>query len=94
MTIFLMQVINLFFQVIVYLILGRAIMSWFIRPGDRLYPLYMSVIRITEPILAPFRNLSNRIMGHSAIDFSPVLAILAIYIIRRLLSALLIGFML
>ncbi|MGI6734402.1 MAG: YggT family protein [Anaerovoracaceae bacterium] len=94
MTIFFIQVINLFFQVIIYLILGRAIMSWFVRPGDRIYPLYMSIIRLTEPLLAPFRNLSNRFMGNSGVDFSPLLAIFAIYILRRLLNALLIGFML
>ena len=90
MAIFLIQVINMFFQVIIYLILGRAIMSWFIRPGDRLYPLYLSIARITEPIMAPFRNLSSRFMGNSGIDFSPLLVIFAIYILRRLISGLLI----
>jgi YggT family protein len=94
MTIFFMQVVNMFFQVIIYLILGRAIMSWFIRPGDRLYPLYLGIIRITEPIMAPFRNLSSRFMGHSSVDFSPLLVIFAIYILRRLINGLLIGFML
>ena len=88
MNLFLIRVINTFVQVIIYMILGRAIMSWFIRPGDRLYPLYMAIIRITEPILTPFRNLTSRYMG-GGIDFSPMLAIVAIYFIQRILTKLL-----
>ena len=91
MTAFLLQTMNMFFQVIIYLILGRALMSWFIRPGDRLYPLYVAIIRITEPILTPFRNLANRFMGNSGIDLSPMLAIFAIYFLQRLLNGLLIS---
>ncbi len=91
MTAFLLQTINMFFQVIIYLILGRALMSWFIRPGDRLYPLYVAIIRITEPILTPFRNLTNRFMGNSNIDLSPMLAIFAIYFLQRLLNGLFIS---
>lgn len=92
MAIFLIRVTNLFFQVIIYLILGRAIMSWFIRPGDRLFPLYMGINRITEPILSPFRNLSARFMRNSSIDFSPLIAILVIYFLQRIITNLLISF--
>jgi YggT family protein len=73
-------------NIIVYLILGRAIMSWFIRPGDRLFPLYMGIIRLTEPILSPFRNITARFMGNSGIDFSPMLAIFAIYFFQMLVG--------
>jgi YggT family protein len=93
MSLFLIKVVNSFLQVIVYLILGRAIMSWFIRPGDRLYPLYLAVIRITEPILSPFRNLTSRFMGGSGMDFSPMLAIFAIIFIQRALTKLLLTLM-
>lgn len=93
MSLFLIRVLNSFLQVIVYLILGRAIMSWFIRPGDRLYPLYMGVIRITEPILSPFRNLTSRFTGSMGMDFSPMLAIFAIIFIQRALTKLLLTLM-
>ncbi|GAB1476677.1 hypothetical protein MASR2M70_15130 [Bacillota bacterium] len=92
MSVFLIQVTNLFFQVIIYLILGRAIMSWFIRPGDRLFQLYMAVVRITDPILLPFRNLSGRLMRNSGVDFSPMLAILVLYFLQRVIIGLLISF--
>ena len=92
MVIFLIRAINTFLQVIVYLILGRAIMSWFIRPGDRLYPFYVSIIRLTEPILSPFRNLTSRFLGNSGIDLSPLLAIFAIYFFQRVITRLLVAF--
>lgn len=87
MGILLLRAINSFLQVIIYLILARAIMSWFIRPGDRLYPLYGLVIQITEPILMPFRNLSGRFMG-GMVDFSPMIAIFAIYFLQRIIIKL------
>ncbi len=88
MATFLIGTINSFLQVIVYLILGSAIMSWFIRPGDRLFPLYMAITRLTEPILRPFKNLTARFTGSMGIDFSPLLAILAIYFLQSLLRRL------
>jgi len=94
MNILLIRAINSFLQIIIYLIIGRAILSWFIRPGDRLFPFYMGIIRITEPILAPFRELSGRILGNSGIDFSPMLAIFIIYFLQRMVTKLLIIFML
>ncbi|HPO04247.1 MAG TPA: YggT family protein [Bacillota bacterium] len=88
MTILIIQTVNTFFQIVIYLILGRAIMSWFIRPGDRLYSLYLGVVRLTEPILSPFRSLTRRVMGNSSIDFSPMLAIFAVYFLQRMLIKL------
>lgn len=87
MNLFLIRVINTFVNVIIYMIVGGALMSWFVRPGDRLYPLYMAVTRITEPVIAPFRNITRRFMG-GGIDFSPMLAIFAIYFIRNILIRL------
>lgn len=84
------RAISMFLRVLIYLILGRAIASWFIRPGDRLYPLYMQLVRVTEPLLAPFRKMTERFGMRSGIDLSPLLAILAIYIIQRLLFSLMV----
>lgn len=90
MGLLLIRTINTFLQVIIYLILGRAILSWFIRPGDRLFSLYMGIIRLTEPILTPFRNLTSRYTGGAGVDFSPMLAILAIYFLQRMVIKLLV----
>ncbi|MDD3350163.1 MAG: YggT family protein [Eubacteriales bacterium] len=86
---FLVQAVNIFFQIVVYLIFGRVILSWFARPGDRVYPLYRMLIQLTEPILAPFRRLSDRFMRNSGIDISPMIAIFAIWFVRALIIKLL-----
>ncbi len=43
------------------------------------------VHNITYPILQPFRNLQNRFSPGLPMDFSPIIALFVINIIRRLL---------
>ncbi|HVI42501.1 MAG TPA: YggT family protein [Anaerovoracaceae bacterium] len=86
MIIVLMNAINTFFQILVYLILGRAILSWFIRtPYGTLYKVYSAIIQITEPMLAPCRKLLSRFGLSGSIDFSPILAIIGITVINGLI---------
>ncbi|HHU18042.1 MAG: YggT family protein [Anaerovoracaceae bacterium] len=82
-TILLMRAVNLFFQVLIYLIIGRAILSWFIRaPYGNLYRFYNVIIQLTEPILAPCRSILARFGLVGAIDFSPILAIIGLTMIN------------
>lgn len=82
--------VNLFFEVLIYLILGRAILSWFIRnPYGSLGRLYSMIIQVTEPILAPCRRLLARFGLMSTIDFSPILALIGLSVIRRIVISLL-----
>jgi len=81
-----MNAINTFFQILVYLILGRAILSWFVRnPYGTLYKIYMAIIQITDPILAPCRKLLARFGMGGTIDFSPILAIIALTVINGII---------
>ena len=89
---FLISVISLFFSALVYFLIAGAIMSWFIRPGDRLWPLYLFVMRINEPILAPCRRLMGRFGAGMGVDFSPIVAILLLGMIRSLILRLLYTF--
>ena len=66
-------------QVYVWLIFARVILTW-VNPKPRNEILIM-VIRVTEPLLAPLR----RLLPFRTIDFSPILALLLIEILRRLL---------
>lgn len=85
MTTLLISAVNLFFQILIYLILGRAILSWFVRnPYDTLGKIYSMVIQITEPMLAPCRRLLARFNMMGTIDFSPILALIGLEIIRRI----------
>ncbi|MDD4563988.1 MAG: YggT family protein [Eubacteriales bacterium] len=83
MTILLIRAINLFFQVLIYLILARAILSWFVRsPYGNLYKFYNITIQLTEPILDPCRRILARFGFGGTIDFSPILAIIGLSIIN------------
>lgn len=80
----LISAVNLFIQILIYLILGRAILSWFVRnPYDTLGRIYTMINQITEPMLAPCRKLLARFNMMGAIDFSPILALIGLEIIRR-----------
>lgn len=72
---------------IVIFILARAICS-FLPPHMSRHPIVGFVNTVTEPILAPFRNIlpQNRQIG---IDFSPLLALLVVDLLYQLLMKLL-----
>ena len=69
-------------NVYVWLIIIRAILSWF-GPIPR-SPLVMLLVKITEPVLAPCRALvpPEKLGG---IDISPILAIVGIQVVRYMI---------
>ncbi len=73
------QIVNIAFQVLIYLIIGRCILS-FIR-HDPYNPIIKFVYDVTEPVMAPFRRLLP--MGYG-IDFSPILAVFALSLANKL----------
>ena len=83
---FLINIISYVFQIINILIIIRVLLSWF---NISSYNQYIRLLyTITEPILAPIRNLlSSFNMG---IDISPLIALFALSIIRNFLIRLLI----
>ena len=74
-----------FFRVLLFILVAEAVMSWFIRPGDRAYSIFQLMHRITDPILNPIRRLIYRGHPRGGIDFSPLIAILIISMLERLL---------
>ena len=74
-----------FARVLLYLwilsIFARAMASWFVRDWSN--PVMRFLVDVTEPILAPLRRLVPSPMG---VDFSPMVAILALYLVSYLLS--------
>jgi len=85
--------VNLFCDVLYFLILIRILFSFFpINPYST--PLVHSIVefvhRLTEPFLAPFRSLVPplRIGGGGYLDLSPILAIIVLSLLRRLLLGL------
>ncbi|KPU28296.1 hypothetical protein TR13x_02880 [Caloranaerobacter sp. TR13] len=80
--------IDIFINLIETLILVRIFMSFIIR--DLSNPLFNFIYQITEPILAPFRNLINKLgINTGMIDFSPLLAFLFLDLLSYILRAIL-----
>jgi len=87
----LVRAINLFSDIIVMLICASAVMSWFTRSfGPGLWKIYHFIQSVTEPLIRPFRNLLWKFSSQMGIDFSPILAILAVQFVARLLTRVLI----
>jgi YggT family protein len=83
----LMQIIslvNIAFQVLVYLIIARCLLS-FIRHNPY-QPIIRFIYDVTEPVMSPFRRI---IPPAGGIDFSPFIAVLAVELVRYLVIQLL-----
>jgi len=61
------------------IILARVLMSWVqVDPNS---PLARTLIDLTEPVLAPIRNLLPPTMG---LDFSPIIAMILLQIVGQM----------
>ena len=77
------KIIDGVFGLLELAILIECISSWI--PQMR-YSSFMEMIyKITDPIMQPFRMLQDRLIPGLPIDFSPVIAIMAIGFIRNTL---------
>ncbi|MFA5527865.1 MAG: YggT family protein [Peptostreptococcales bacterium] len=84
------EAVDKLFDVIYYLVIIRILLSWFVRdPRNRFYAL---LVQVTEPILAPFRMLLLRFVPDMRIDFSPIIAILVLNMLRSAIINLLLTF--
>lgn len=83
----LIQAISGIFRIIELAILVECISSWI--PQMR-YNQFMDIVRsIAYPILEPCRRLQDKFVSDSPIDFSPILALFLLDIIRGVLISLL-----
>lgn len=71
-----------FFDIIIYMVLIRAVLSWFVR--DLGNPVVRFLYEVTEPLLAPFRNLQDKIGLNFGLDFSPILLFLVIEVLKQM----------
>ncbi len=76
--------VNVLTNVLQIAILGRVIVSWLpISPEN---PIVIMLYQVTEPILGPIRAVMPR-MG--MLDFSPIVAILLIFVVQRVVIEIL-----
>jgi len=80
-------VLDMVLSIYMFLIIIRAIASWFAM--DPYNPIYQFLIRITEPVLGYIRRVLPFRTG--MVDFSPIIAILAIIFLKGFLVKSLYG---
>jgi uncharacterized protein YggT (Ycf19 family) len=74
-------------DIIVLLIFIRAVLSWIPSSKVQFHPVTLFIVRIVDPILEPIRRLlPTRRYG---VDISPLIAIVLIWVITKLLLAVL-----
>jgi YggT family protein len=79
------NVINIGLTVYIWIIIIRALVSW-VSP-DPYNPIVRFLYRVTEPVLRPVRRVLP--VGGMGIDFSPLVVILVIYVLRIFLIKIL-----
>lgn len=62
-----------------YLVIGSIIVSWIVVFTQSNHPIIGIIIRLAEPILAPFRRITPNL---GMIDLSPMIAFFALYLIE------------
>ena len=72
--------VQLFLSFLLFAMFLRAILSWFFEPDS---PLLSFLTVVTEPFILPFRYLLIKLnlLQDSPLDFSSLIAYLAIYLI-------------
>ncbi len=78
-------IINLVFGVYEFLILIRVLLSWV--NVSRYHPLVRILYTLTDPLLRPLQRIIPPIGG--ALDISPAVALIVLYIVQRILVGLL-----
>ena len=87
----LFNVLDLLLRVLSYIIIGQAILSWLVAfnvintQSDFVRSLLMALDRMTEPLYRPVRKILPDFGG---IDFSPIVVLLLIHVLRILLGGI------
>ena len=78
--------IQLSVQIYSLIILARVLMSWV--NIDPYSPLARTIFDLTEPVLAPVRNLLPQAAG---LDFSPIIVMVLLQIVGQMLITMLLA---
>jgi YggT family protein len=79
-SLFLISFVNLLFQILIFAILIRALISWFPIPPTS--PIIRLLDDITEPILSPLRKIVPRL---GMMDITPIVAMVGLSILQQIL---------
>ncbi|WP_125152224.1 YggT family protein [Clostridium rectalis] len=80
------KILDMLFNFMEWAILIDVILSYVMRGSENAFT--QIVHTITEPLLTPGRKIQEKILPGLMLDFSPVFAILIIYLIRNIVFAI------
>jgi len=83
----LISLINLIFNLLYYAIIIEVILSWVY--ANRTNQYIELLHKVTNPLLQPGRKIQDRYFNNMMVDFSPILAIFIIMILKKILFRLL-----
>jgi YggT family protein len=84
--VYLLRLINLAFTVYSLAFIARSLLPWF--RISYYHPVMRFLIRVTEPVLAPLRRYIPPMGG---LDFTPMVALILLWIVEQLLRALIVA---
>ncbi|MPM63103.1 hypothetical protein SDC9_109983 [bioreactor metagenome] len=87
MNVILYKIFSLLFVVMEYAIFAEIILSFVTRGVENKFTYFLH--SITEPLLAPGRKIQEKIAPGFMIDFSPILALFIISILRQIVRNIL-----
>ncbi|WP_435979716.1 YggT family protein [Psychrobacter sp. DM4] len=73
-----------------YLVIGSIIVSWIVVFTGSVHPIVSIIMRLAEPILAPFRRITPNL---GMLDLSPIVAFLAFYLLEIFIGGFAASFM-
>jgi len=80
------SLINIVFQILYICLIARVVLSWI--PHNPIHPVVQLINKITDPLLKPFRDIIPS--TNIGFDISPIVALIALVIIKRILIWILI----
>ena len=87
MAVFLLQLVDWVFKLYSLAFIVRALLSWL--NVSYYHPVARFLIQITEPVLAPLRRY---IPPRGGLDFTPIVALLILWLVEQLLTLVLLLF--
>ncbi len=74
------QGIDIFLQILQYILVAYALLSWIVSPVNRFYQI---LSRMAQPLVAPFRGIATALIRRGfRIDVSVLLALLVLSFLR------------
>ncbi|MBU3181864.1 YggT family protein [Clostridium psychrophilum] len=81
------RLINIIFNVFYYAIIIEVILSWVY--SNRTNQYIELLHKVTNPLLQPCRKIQDRIFNNMMIDFSPMIALFILMILKQIVFSVL-----